>query len=356
MRGYPEANTSLRNREKSRRGPYLLLPGTEQDIRSDLPDLPGSVTQVAAPDVLIHARGLAKSFGGAVAVGGIDFDLHRGEAFGFLGPNGAGKSSTMRMIGCVSPRSGGELSILGLDPQSDGSAIRARLGVVPQEDTLDVELTVRENLIIYGRYFGLPRDVIAERADRLLEFVQLTDRAGDEVDPLSGGMKRRLTIARSLINEPEILLLDEPTTGLDPQARHAVWDRLYRLKQQGVTLVLTTHYMDEAEQLCDRLVVMDRGVIAAEGSPRDLIARYSTPEVLELRFDPAEQQQAADKLADLPVERTEVLADRILLYIRDGDAALAAVRGLGLDPLTSLVRRSTLEDVFLRLTGRRLED
>jgi lipooligosaccharide transport system ATP-binding protein len=198
--------------------------------------------------------------------------------------------------------------------------------------------------------------VIAERADRLLEFVQLTDRAGDEVDPLSGGMKRRLTIARSLINEPEILLLDEPTTGLDPQARHAVWDRLYRLKQQGVTLVLTTHYMDEAEQLCDRLVVMDRGVIAAEGSPRDLIARYSTPEVLELRFDPAEQQQAADKLADLPVERTEVLADRILLYIRDGDAALAAVRGLGLDPLTSLVRRSTLEDVFLRLTGRRLED
>jgi lipooligosaccharide transport system ATP-binding protein len=353
---------------------------------------------VPAPDVLIHARGLAKSFGGAVAVAGIDFDLRRGEAFGFLGPNGAGKSSTMRMIGCVSPPSGGELTILGLDPVADGPAIRARLGVVPQEDTLDVELTVRENLIIYGRYFGLPRDVIAERAARLLEFVQLADRAADQVEPLSGGMKRRLTIARSLINEPEILLLDEPTTGLDPQARHAVWDRLYRLKQRGVTLVLTTHYMDEAEQLCDRLVVMDRGKIAAEGSPRDLIGRYSTPEVLELRFDPAEHQQAADKLAELApqrggeggssplgqiqlaelvpqpgadgrasppgsaqpadalAERAEVLADRVLLYTQDGDTALAAVRGLGLEPVTSLVRRSTLEDVFLRLTGRQLED
>ena len=276
------------------------MPGPHQDIRSDLADLPGSVADVAAPDVLIHARGLAKSFGGAVAVAGIDFDLHRGEAFGFLGPNGAGKSSTMRMIGCVSPRSGGELSILGLDPVADGPAIRARLGVVPQEDTLDVELTVRENLLIYGRYFGLPRDVISERTERLLEFVQLTDRAGDQVDPLSGGMKRRLTIARSLINDPEILLLDEPTTGLDPQARHAVWDRLYRLKQQGVTLVLTTHYMDEAEQLCDRLVVMDRGLIAAEGSPRELIKQYSTPEVLELRFDPGEHDEAAERLADVP--------------------------------------------------------
>jgi lipooligosaccharide transport system ATP-binding protein len=289
-------------------------------------------------------------------VAGIDFDLRRGEAFGFLGPNGAGKSSTMRMIGCVSPPSGGELSILGLDPVADGPAIRARLGVVPQEDTLDVELTVRENLIIYGRYFGLPRQVIAERAARLLDFVQLTERADDEVEPLSGGMKRRLTIARSLINEPEILLLDEPTTGLDPQARHAVWDRLYRLKQQGVTLVLTTHYMDEAEQLCDRLVVMDRGLIAAEGSPRELIGRYSTPEVLELRFDPARHDEAAQKLEGAPAERMEVLADRILLYAQDGDSALAAVRGLGLEPLTSLVRRSTLEDVFLRLTGRRLED
>ncbi len=285
---------------------------------------------------------------------GIDFDLQRGEAFGFLGPNGAGKSSTMRMIGCVSPPTAGELSILGLDPLTDGIQIRARLGVVPQEDTLDSELTVRENLLIYGRYFGLRRDVIRERTARLLDFVELSDRADDQVEPLSGGMKRRLTIARSLINEPDILLLDEPTTGLDPQARHVVGDRLFRLKQQGVTLVLTTHYMDEAEQLCDRLVVMDAGKIAAEGSPRELIERYSTPEVLELRFDPADHQQAAEKLAGVPAQRREVLADRVLLYVGDGDAALAAVRGYGLEPLTSLVRRSTLEDVFLHLTGRQL--
>jgi lipooligosaccharide transport system ATP-binding protein len=311
---------------------------------------------VADPDILIRARGLTKRFGEFTAVAGIDFELSRGEVFGFLGPNGAGKSSTMRMIGCVSPPSGGELTILGLDPVKDGPAIRARLGVVPQEDTLDVELTVRENLLIYGRYFGLPRDVIRERTAQLLDFVQLTERAGDQVEPLSGGMKRRLTIARSLISEPEILLLDEPTTGLDPQARHVVWDRLYRLKQQGVTLVLTTHYMDEAEQLCDRLVVMDGGKIAAEGSPRELIETYSTNEVLELRFALAEQDQAAEKLADVPAERIEVLADRILLYTADGDEALAAVRARGLEPVTSLVRRSTLEDVFLRLTGRRLED
>jgi lipooligosaccharide transport system ATP-binding protein len=311
---------------------------------------------VADPDILIRARGLTKRFGEFTAVAGIDFELSRGEVFGFLGPNGAGKSSTMRMIGCVSPPSGGELTILGLDPVKDGPAIRAKLGVVPQEDTLDVELTVQENLLIYGRYFGLPRDVIRERTAQLLDFVQLTERAGDQVEPLSGGMKRRLTIARSLISEPEILLLDEPTTGLDPQARHVVWDRLYRLKQQGVTLVLTTHYMDEAEQLCDRLVVMDGGKIAAEGSPRQLIDTYSTPEVLELRFALAEQDQAAEKLADIPAERVEVLADRILLYAADGDEALAAVRARGLEPVTSLVRRSTLEDVFLRLTGRRLED
>jgi lipooligosaccharide transport system ATP-binding protein len=316
----------------------------------------GSVANVPAASPLIRARGLTKRFGSFTAVDGIDFELSRGEAFGFLGPNGAGKSSTMRMIGCVSPPSAGELTILGLDPVTDGPAIRARLGVVPQEDTLDVELTVLENLLIYGRYFGLPRAVIRERSARLLDFVQLTERQDDKVEPLSGGMKRRLTIARSLINEPEILLLDEPTTGLDPQARHVVWDRLFRLKQQGVTLVLTTHYMDEAEQLCDRLVVMDAGTIAASGSPRELIDEYSTPEVLELRFDPAGHETAAEKLAGVPAQRREVLADRILLYVGDGDEALAAVRGLGLEPLTSLVRRSTMEDVFLRLTGRRLED
>src|SRR6266853_1385395 len=280
---------------------------------------PGTVNQVPHSEVLVRARGLTKRFGDFTAVDGIDFDLYRGEAFGFLGPNGAGKSSTMRMIGCVSPPSGGELSILGLDPVADGAVIRARLGVVPQEDTLDLELTVRENLLVYGRYFGLSREVIRERTAHLLDFVQLSDRAGDQVEPLSGGMKRRLTIARSLINEPEILLLDEPTTGLDPQARHAVWDRLFRLKQQGVTLILTTHYMDEAEQLCDRLVVMDGGRIAAEGSPRELIETYSTREVLELRFSTVEHDQAAQKLAHAPAERIEVLADRILLYTADGD-------------------------------------
>jgi lipooligosaccharide transport system ATP-binding protein len=265
----------------------------------------------------------------------------------------------MRMIGCVSPPTSGELLILGRDVVADGPAIRARLGVVPQENTLDIELTVRENLIVYGRYFGLPRSVIRERAASLLEFVQLSDRAEDQVDPLSGGMKRRLVIARSLINDPDILLLDEPTTGLDPQARHIVWDRLFRLKQRGVTLILTTHYMDEAEQLCDRLVVMDAGKIVAEGSPRQLIERYSTPEVLELRFDPADHEQAAEKLAALQAgqaERQEVLADRVLIYTSNGDQALAAAQALGVEPITSLARRSTLEDVFLRLTGRQLGD
>ena len=312
-----------------------------------------------AAEVLVQASGLTKRFGDFTAVDGIDFGILRGEAFGFLGPNGAGKSSTMRMVGCVSPPTSGELTILGMDPVRNGPAIRARLGVVPQENTLDIELTVRENLIVYGRYFGLPRAVIRERSAVLLDFVQLSDRAEDAVDPLSGGMKRRLVIARSLINEPDILLLDEPTTGLDPQARHIVWDRLFRLKQRGVTLILTTHYMDEAEQLCDRLVVMDAGRIVAEGSPRALIGQYSTPEVLEVRFDPGDHEQAAEKLAALPAgtsERLEVLADRVLVYTRNGDEALAAVRGLGLEPITSLARRSTLEDVFLRLTGRQLDD
>jgi lipooligosaccharide transport system ATP-binding protein len=308
------------------------------------------------PEVLVHARDLTKRFGTFTAVDRIDFDLYRGEAFGFLGPNGAGKSSTMRMISCVSPPTSGQLVILGADPVRDGSYIRGRLGVVPQEDTLDLELTVRENLLVYGRYFGLAREVIRERTDQLLEFVQLSDRGAYKVDDLSGGMKRRLTIARSLINDPDILILDEPTTGLDPQARHVVWDRLFRLKQRGVTLILTTHYMDEAEQLCDRLVVMDHGRFAAEGAPRELIDRYSTPEVLELRFDPGVHEQAAEKLRDFSAERLEVLADRLLLYVANGDDALEEARQLGLEPLTWLVRRSTLEDVFLHLTGRRLED
>jgi lipooligosaccharide transport system ATP-binding protein len=304
---------------------------------------------------LISARGLTKRFGDFVAVDGIDVDVLRGEAFGFLGPNGAGKSSTMRMIGCVSPATAGELRVLDMNPATDGPAIRSRLGVVPQEDTLDTELSVRENLLVYGRYFGLRRDVVRERADRLLDFVQLGDRADDVVERLSGGMKRRLTIARSLVNEPSLLLLDEPTTGLDPQARHVVWERLFRLKQQGVTLVLTTHYMDEAEQLCDRLVVMDHGRIAAEGSPRDLIDTWSTREVLELRFDVEDLAAMAEKLQGLPA-RIEVLPDRLLLYVDNGDAALAQVHQRGVEPRSALVRRATLEDVFLRLTGRTLVD
>jgi len=302
---------------------------------------------------LIHARGLTKKFGDFTAVDAVDFDVAPGESFGFLGPNGAGKTSTMRMIGCVSPITSGSLRIMDMDPATDGPRIRARLGVVPQQDTLDTELTVRENLIIYGRYFGLSRAEVGRRADELLEFAQLTERAGDEVEPLSGGMKRRLTIARSLINEPTILLLDEPTTGLDPQARHLLWDRLYRLKQRGVTLVLTTHYMDEAEQLCDRLVVMDKARIVAEGSPRELIERYSTKEVTELRFEAGVAETLHGRFDGI-AQRTEYLPDRILLYADDGEAAAVAVHALGLEPETVLVRRSSLEDVFLRLTGRSL--
>jgi lipooligosaccharide transport system ATP-binding protein len=302
---------------------------------------------------LIHARGLTKRYAGFTAVDAIDFDVAQGESFGFLGPNGAGKTTTMRMIACVSPVTEGTLSVVGLDPARDGSRIRAQLGVVPQRDTLDEELTTRENLIIYGRYFGLPRRESARRADELLEFAQLSERANDQVEPLSGGMKRRLTIARSLINEPRVLLLDEPTTGLDPQARHLVWDRLYRLKQRGVTLVLTTHYMDEAEQLCDRLVVMDKARIVAEGSPRALIEQYSTREVTELRF-PAGVQDTLDGQLDGIGDRIERLPDRVLVYADDGDAAAAAVHARGLQPETVLVRRSSLEDVFLRLTGRSL--
>jgi lipooligosaccharide transport system ATP-binding protein len=305
------------------------------------------------PDALIHARGLTKRFGNLVAVDAVDFDVDRGEAFGFLGPNGAGKTSTMRMIGCVSPASGGTLRVLGMDPSVDGPRIRARLGVVPQADTLDRELRVEENLLTYARYFDIPWPIARQRTSELLEFVQLSDRAQSDVEPLSGGMRRRLSIARALINEPELLLLDEPTTGLDPQARHLVWDRLYRLKQRGVTIILTTHYMEEAEQLCDRLVVMDKARIVAEGSPRSLIDQYSSREVLELRF-PSDAAPALDGKLDGVADRMEVLPDRVLLYTHDGDRAVAALHERGVHPESTLVRRSSLEDVFLRLTGRQL--
>lgn len=303
--------------------------------------------------IMITAKNLVKTYGEFNAVDGINFEVKRGEAFGLLGPNGAGKSTTMRMVASVSKRTSGDLTILGLDPNQRGPDIRAHLGVVPQQDNLDVELRVRENLIIYGRYFGLPHKFLKKKADELIEFAQLTEKAKTKVDDLSGGMKRRLTIARALVNEPDILLLDEPTTGLDPQARHILWDRLFRLKEEGVTLVITTHYMDEAEQLCDRLIVMDKGKIMAEGTPADLIARYSSREVVEVRFGSDKNADVAKQLEGLG-DRLEVLPDRILVYSADGEAVLEAIAHQGLRPLTSLVRRSSLEDVFLRLTGRSL--
>ncbi len=302
---------------------------------------------------VVEARGLTKRFGAFTAVDGIDVEVAPGEAFGFLGPNGAGKTSAMRMIGAVSPVTAGHLRVLGLDPDVDGAQLRARLGVVPQEDALDQELTVAENLAIYGRYFDLPRAVIRDRIDELLEFVQLSERRGAQVDPLSGGMKRRVVIARALINDPEVMLLDEPTTGLDPQARHVLWDRLFRLKQRGITLLLTTHYMDEAEQLCDRLVVMDHGRIVAEGAPSRLILEHATREVVELRFAPDSEVDVAALLAPTG-HRVEVLPDRTLVYTDDGDALVREAHERGLEPTAVLTRRSSLEDVFLRLTGRQL--
>ena len=306
---------------------------------------------------MIVARNLTKKYDDFVAVDGINFAVKRGEAFGLLGPNGAGKSTTMRMIASTSQRTSGDLEILGKDPNKHGPEIRAHLGVVPQQDNLDWELKVWENLYIYGRYFGLARKFVKTKIDELLAFAQLEEKRNVKTDSLSGGMKRRLTIARALVNEPEILMLDEPTTGLDPQARHVLWDRLFRLKEQGVTLVITTHYMDEAEQLCDRLIVMDKGTIMAEGSPADLIKQYSSKEVLEVRFGSSRNQEVAAAIKAANVgDRIEELPDRILVYSEDGEAELRKIHGMGFEPLTSLVRRSSLEDVFLRLTGRTLVD
>ncbi len=306
-------------------------------------------------EAVIRARGLTKKYKDFVAVNGIDFEVYRGESFGLLGPNGAGKSTTMKMITSVSQRTGGELSILGKEPNTHGPEIRAHLGVVPQKDMLDRELKVWENLLTYGRYFGLSRKWLKAKVDELLEFAQLTEKRNEKADDLSGGMQRRLAIARGLVNEPEILLLDEPTTGLDPQARHILWDRLFRLKEQGVTLVITTHYMDEAEQLCDRLIVMDKGQIMAEGTPAQLIKDYSSKEVVELRFGTDKNEGVAEQLKGKG-DRLELLPDRILIYTEQGEKLLGEIIESGLHPITSLVRRSSLEDVFLRLTGRTLVD
>ncbi|SDT03031.1 lipooligosaccharide transport system ATP-binding protein [Pseudarthrobacter equi] len=335
------------------------IPGTSTSVRRVHNEafLPSGTRSGSPPSrpIVIAADNLTKKYGDLAAVNGISFSVPAGESFGLLGPNGAGKSTAMKMIGGVTRRTSGTLDIMGLDPDTHGPEVRAHLGVVPQQDNLDEELRVRDNLLVYGRYFGLPMSYLKPKADELLEFAQLTDKARSKVDALSGGMKRRLTIARSLINEPRILLLDEPTTGLDPQARHILWDRLFRLKEQGVTLILTTHYMDEAEQLCDRLIVVDKGRIMAEGSPARLIREHSTREVVELRFGSERNTTIASELDGIG-ERLEVLPDRVLIYADDGESALEQVAYRGLRPLTSLVRRSSLEDVFLRLTGRSLVD
>jgi lipooligosaccharide transport system ATP-binding protein len=310
---------------------------------------------IQSSEIVIEAINLKKVYGDFVAVDGINFQVARGESFGLLGPNGAGKSTTMRMLSATMVRSEGELKILGLDPETAAPQIRSHLGVIPQQDNLDNELTVAENLYIYGRYFGLSRAYLKPKVEELLDFAQLQEKRNEKVEALSGGMKRRLTIARGLINQPEILMLDEPTTGLDPQARHILWDRLFRLKEDGVTLILTTHYMDEAEQLCDRIVVMDNGKIMAEGSPAGLIAEYSSKEVLELRFGSNKNADSARELAGYG-DRLEILPDRILIYCADAESVLEKINHDGMKPLTSLVRRSSLEDVFLRLTGRTLVD
>ena len=299
------------------------------------------------------ARKLKKSYDGFEAVKGVDFEVYRSECFGFLGPNGAGKTTTMKMIyGAVIPTAG-ELEVAGLDVRRSEREIKRRIGVVPQENNLDDELKVRENLLIYGRYYDLPRKVALQRADELLDFVQLTEKAESRVEQLSGGMKRRLLIARALINDPEIVVLDEPTTGLDPQARHLVWDRLRALTSEGKTLLLTTHYMEEAARLCDRLVIMEGGLIIAQGSPKELVEEHVSPQVLEFRASrrAIEELHPVVEAASDAVERT---GEALLAFTADADALMEEVRASGLEIENTVYRQAGLEDVFLRLTGRRL--
>ena len=302
---------------------------------------------------VVVARALAKRFGEFEAVKGIDFEVSAGECFGFLGPNGAGKTTAMRMIASQSPPSSGDLTVLGRRAWVDGRSLKGRMGVVPQENNLDEEVDVLKNLVIFARYFGIPRRVSVPRAEELLRFVALDDKRDWIVPRLSGGMKRRLLIARALMNEPEVLVLDEPTTGLDPQARHLVWEKLRSLKREGVTLLLTTHYMEEAAQLCDRLVIMHEGRILVEGSPREVIAKETSPQVIEV-FDPPEDARESLSALEPVADRIEQLPDRWLLYTSEGEALLAKVRALPIDPSSIWLRGGTLEDVFLSLTGRRL--
>ncbi len=302
----------------------------------------------------IVARGLVKRYGSFDAVRGIDFEVAQRECFGFLGPNGAGKTTTMRMISTTLPPTEGELSVLGM-PVTEGREIRRRMGVVPQENNLEEDLSVRENLVVYARYFGIPARVSRPRADDLLSFVALEDKKDWLIPKLSGGMKRRLLVARALMNEPDVLILDEPTTGLDPQARHLVWEKLRSLRRQGVTLTLTTHYMEEAAQLCDRLVIMHEGRILVEGAPRDLVARESSPQVVEV-FEPSEEAARELSALDGAADRVDRLSDRWLFYTSQGEELLSKIRTVVTDPGAVWLRGATLEDVFLRLTGRGLRE
>ncbi|MBV9119409.1 MAG: ABC transporter ATP-binding protein [Chloroflexi bacterium] len=299
---------------------------------------------------VVRARALTKRYGDFEAVKGIDFDVWRQECFGVLGPNGAGKTTTMKMVHCASPVTSGELLVAGLDVMRFPRQVKALLGVVPQSDNLDPDLTVRQNLLVYARYFDIAAAEAQTRSDDLLDLFQLTEKASAKVSELSGGMKRRLVIARGLLNQPEVLLLDEPTTGLDPQARHLVWQKVSLLKEQGTTLMLTTHYMDEAARLCDRLVIMHHGQILAEGSPRDLIERHAGREVLEVHGDAARRDTIRASLgADVATIEVE---DQLFLFAPD---PAEVRRRLGLER-DFLQRASTLEDVFLRLTGGRLQE
>jgi lipooligosaccharide transport system ATP-binding protein len=315
------------------------------------------VTDGAVGASTLVGRGLKKSYGDFEAVKGVDFEVRAGECFGFLGPNGAGKTSTMKMIYAAAVPTGGELSVVGLDVGRHEREVKRRIGVVPQENNLDEGLKVRENLLVYGRYFDLPGKVVAQRADELLDFVQLTEKAEQTVESLSGGMKRRLLIARALVNDPDLVVLDEPTTGLDPQARHLVWDKLRELARGGKTLILTTHYMEEAARLCDRLVIMDGGEIIAEGSPSDLVEKYVSPRVLEFRSDPASLDRLRpilEEIADSVEEGGSVEA--LLAFARDPHVVTERVHRSGIKVDNTVQRESGLEDVFMRLTGRRLAD
>ena len=305
----------------------------------------------------LAGRGLRKSYGDFEAVKGVDFEVYAGECFGFLGPNGAGKTSTMKMIYAAAVPTGGELSVVGLDVTRHDREVKRRIGVVPQENNLDEGLKVRENLLVYGRYFDLPRKLVLQRADELLEFVQLTEKAEAKVEALSGGMKRRLLIARALVNDPDLVVLDEPTTGLDPQARHLVWDKLRELAREGKTLILTTHYMEEAARLCDRLVIMEGGDIIARGSPADLVKEHISPQVLEFRSDPASLKALRpilEEAADSVEEGGS--AEALLAFTRDAQTVLERVRESGITVENTVQREAGLEDVFMRLTGRRLAD